>query len=106
MNINNRGFSLVEVIVVGVIIGILSAVAIPSYLGYVNSTKQEAVNNLAQTAAAAANSYFRRTGNNPTVAQLNLFFDANKYTITVCSPSVTVTDKSKCTITSTVAYRQ
>jgi prepilin-type N-terminal cleavage/methylation domain-containing protein len=102
---NTKGFTIVEVIVVGAIIAILAAVAVPSYLGYINSTKQDAVNNLAQTAAASANSFYRRTGNDPTtVAQLNLFYDATVYTVTIAAPNVTVKRTNEPSFTKSVAY--
>jgi prepilin-type N-terminal cleavage/methylation domain-containing protein len=101
---NKKGFTLVEAIVVSVIIAVLAAVAIPVYSGYLNTTKQDAVDNLAQTAAAAGNSFFRRTGNNPTVTDLNLFYDQTKYTITVTNPNIIVT-RTGTAFTSTVAYR-
>jgi prepilin-type N-terminal cleavage/methylation domain-containing protein len=57
---NSSGFTLVEVIVVAVIVAILAAVAIPIYIGYVNDSAQNVVNNLAtdlSTAAGAAANY-------------------------------------------------
>jgi prepilin-type N-terminal cleavage/methylation domain-containing protein len=101
----NRGFTMVEVIVVGVIVAILAAVAIPTYTNYLNSTKQNAVDNLAQTAAAAANSFYRRTGSNPAVSDLNLFYDQNKYSVivTVANSSVTVSEQNT-SFTKTVTY--
>jgi type IV pilus assembly protein PilA len=108
---NEKGFSLVEAIVVAVIMGILSAVAIPMYIGYINDQRQTTVNNLAETAAAAANAFLRRTGTCPTLANLNLYYDTTKYTVSAptCSGSpltgsVTVTDKNKTTFTKTANF--
>ena len=36
---NNKGFTLVEIIVVLVILAILAAIAVPAVLGYVNESK-------------------------------------------------------------------
>ena len=58
----NAGFTLIEVIVVAVIIAVLAAIAIPVYNGFVRDARQDAVNNLAQTAAAAANAYQPASG--------------------------------------------
>ncbi len=97
MKNHGQGFTLIEAIVVAVIIAVLAAIAIPMYNGFVRDARQDSVDNLAQTAAAAANAYWRKTGQDPTAGAhtphtqpLNLFFDVNKYTVTVAAPSVTV----------------
>jgi prepilin-type N-terminal cleavage/methylation domain-containing protein len=101
---SSKGFTLVEAIVVGVIVAILAAVAMPMYANYVTQTKQDAVNNLAETAAAAGNIYYRRMSSDPNLAQLNLTYDAMRYIIVVTAPNVTVTYAGS-SITSTKAYR-
>ena len=95
-----NGFTLVEVIVVAVIVLILSAVAIPMYNGYVRGARQDTVDNLAETAAAAANNYWRKTDNSVTNAdlvpnsnKLNLHYDDKKHTVTVNGASIRVEDK-------------
>jgi len=98
----NNGFSLIEVIVVVVIVGILSAIAIPIYSGFVNDAKQEAVDNLAETAAAAANTYFRKTNTTPTVNALKLHYDNTKYTITIGANDIQIDGYGK---TKTVPYK-
>ena len=110
---DNSGFSLIETLVVCVIVAILASVAIPIYIGYVNNQKQSTVNNLAETAAAAANIQWRRTGValtdnasvTPNTAPLNLYFNATNYTVAVSGVNIIVTDKNKTTITRTIAYR-
>lgn len=88
---STEGFTIVEVVVVSVIVAILAAVAIPVYLGFQNDARQNAVEQLAQTAAAAADGYCRKTGAAPkTLADLNLFDVSDKYTVTIDSPKVHV----------------
>src|SRR3954462_5810783 len=65
-----QGFTLVEALVVSVIVGILSAVAIPMYTGYVKSQRRTAASAVAQTAAVSAASLYRRTGIYPDSAAL------------------------------------
>ncbi|MDR3012066.1 MAG: prepilin-type N-terminal cleavage/methylation domain-containing protein [Chitinispirillales bacterium] len=91
-----QGVTLVEVIVVAVIVLILSAVAIPMYNGYVMDARISTANNLAETAAAAANTHWRRTGACPTAATdfgaapYNLHYETDKHTIGVSGENITV----------------
>jgi prepilin-type N-terminal cleavage/methylation domain-containing protein len=50
---NNKGFTLVEVIVVAVIVLILAAVAIPLYNGYIQDARVASVENAAGAVASA-----------------------------------------------------
>lgn len=49
-----KGFTLVEVIVIAVIVAILAAVAIPIYLNYVKSSKTNQANNIGGATASFA----------------------------------------------------
>ena len=53
-----KGFTLIEVLVVAVIVAILAAVAIPAYNGYIKSSKEKVAKNTAGTVAAAAAAYY------------------------------------------------
>ncbi|MBN2037000.1 MAG: prepilin-type N-terminal cleavage/methylation domain-containing protein [Chitinispirillaceae bacterium] len=48
----DKGFTLVEVIVVAVIVAVLAAVAIPLYIGYIRDSNISACNNAAGSAAS------------------------------------------------------
>jgi prepilin-type N-terminal cleavage/methylation domain-containing protein len=49
---NNKGFTLVEVIVVAVIVLVLAAVAIPLYNGYINDSRRASMENAAGAIAS------------------------------------------------------
>jgi prepilin-type N-terminal cleavage/methylation domain-containing protein len=51
---NEKGFTLVEVIVVAVIVAVLAAVAIPLYMGYIRDSRIDVGNNIAGTINSAA----------------------------------------------------
>jgi Tfp pilus assembly protein PilE len=89
------GFTFVEAIVVGVIVAVLSAVAIPLYSGYLKKSKQDRVRSLAATATAAANAHLRRTGTHPAAEDLNLYFSGpDRFDVQVddAQREITVTD--------------
>jgi prepilin-type N-terminal cleavage/methylation domain-containing protein len=50
---NQKGFTLVEVIVVAVIVAVLAAVAIPLYMGYIRDSRINVGNNVGGTLASA-----------------------------------------------------
>lgn len=60
---NQKGFTLVEVIVVAVIVAILAAVAIPLYNGYIKQTKTDMCTNAAGAAASYASAAYNFAGN-------------------------------------------
>jgi len=49
-----KGFTLIEVLVVAVIVAILAAVAIPAYQSYIDSTYEDIATNTLSTAASMA----------------------------------------------------
>jgi len=92
-----RGFTLVEVIVVAAIVLILSAAAIPMYGGFIKGARQDAVDGLAETAGAAANSYWRKTGGVPAITgpntePLNIYYDNTKHAVSIKDDSLIVED--------------
>jgi prepilin-type N-terminal cleavage/methylation domain-containing protein len=92
-----RGFTLVEALVVAVIMVILAAVSIPLYSGFVDGQRLDAVKSLAQTAAINANGMVRRGNTNPGVSAIaaSMFLpDPNAYVISISTntDSVIVVD--------------
>lgn len=59
---SNRGFTLVEIMVVVVIIGLLASLAIPAFQKVRTASQDKAVLNNARQMAAAADSYFLENG--------------------------------------------
>ena len=55
-----KGFTLIEVLVVAVIVAILAAVAIPAYNAYIASTKVDVAKNLAAVIVQSAASYYQK----------------------------------------------
>jgi len=59
---NNKGFTLVEVIVVAVIVLVLAAVAIPLYNGYIRDSRQASVENAAGAIASGCGAAVQTDG--------------------------------------------
>lgn len=75
---NNKGFTLVEIIVVLVILGILAAATIPSMMGFVEQAKQKAISAEGRACFVAAQAFTtERASNASTVDKQN----ANFYSI-------------------------
>lgn len=72
-NRRQRGFTLIELMVVVVIIGILSAVALPAYQNYVKSSRAKAGAGDLMALAAALENTFQRTLKYPTTTGLDQF---------------------------------
>jgi type IV pilus assembly protein PilA len=69
---NNKGFSLVELMVVIAIIGVLSAIAIPSYKSYLIKTRTVEIMALGKSFQTAMNDYYTANGTMPkTTAAIN-----------------------------------
>lgn len=66
INRNQKGFTLVELLIVVAIVGILMAIAIPNYLSYRSKGANSAAKTEANNFYTACLSYFADTGNSGT----------------------------------------
>ena len=73
---SNKGFTLVEIMIVVVIIGLLAAMAIPAFQKVRQSSQDKAVLNNARQLSAAADQYFLENGVS-TVASTDLIGSSN-----------------------------
>jgi type IV pilus assembly protein PilA len=64
---NSKGFTLVEIMIVVVIIGLLAAMAIPAFQKVRDNSVGKAMENDARQVAAAAQQYFLENGGSTTV---------------------------------------
>lgn len=55
---HSSGFTLVELMIAVGVIGVLTAIAIPAYIGYIDTTKMQAVKHNAVTLAGFEDTYF------------------------------------------------
>lgn len=103
-NLNNKnGFTLIELMVVLVILGILASIAVPSFTGYIDKQKEkDAIAECRQVVAAAQNMYNDRlTKNDPATIYDNINYSevaelaGVKGTITKIYPYTTLYDTSK-----------
>ncbi|MBU4486411.1 MAG: prepilin-type N-terminal cleavage/methylation domain-containing protein [Candidatus Delongbacteria bacterium] len=67
-----KGFTLIEVLVVAVIVAILAAVAIPAYNAYIKNSKEKVAINFAATVAQSAGTYYSQSQVTPLYANLNV----------------------------------
>ena len=61
-NTSNKGFTLVEIMIVFVVIGLLAAMAIPAFQKVRSSSQDKAITNNMRQLGAAAEQYFLENG--------------------------------------------
>ncbi|NOR45876.1 MAG: prepilin-type N-terminal cleavage/methylation domain-containing protein [Candidatus Delongbacteria bacterium] len=84
-----KGFTLIEVLVVAVIVAILAAVAIPAYNQYIRSSKEKVAINYAATVAQSAGTYYSQSQLFPTLGDLSILSPAG-YTAALGTTEVVV----------------
>ncbi len=67
-----KGFTLIEVLVVAVIVAILAAVAIPAYNAYIRSSKEKVALNFAATVAQSFGTYYSQSMIRPEPGDLSM----------------------------------
>jgi prepilin-type N-terminal cleavage/methylation domain-containing protein len=92
------GFTLIELLVVIVIIGILLAIAVPSYLGFRDRANQSAAKANVRAALPAVEAYYADNGSYDNMSAANL---ASTYDQNIKLAAVTEADTTYC-IQSTV----
>ena len=78
MKRNQKGFTLVEIMIVVVIIGLLAVMAIPAFNKVRSTSQRNAITNNLRQIASAADQYFTQTGLT-TVAYTSLVNTTNGY---------------------------
>jgi len=105
---NRRGFTMLELMVVVIIVAVLAAVAVPLYTGYIKKARvSEAEARLGQI-LTAAKAFGQETGNWPIATSAGFFGDMTAspnftYAITSASGPATGTFTSTATGTGTMA---
>ena len=84
-----KGFTLIEVLVVAVIVAVLAAVAIPAYNAYIKGSKEKVALNYAATIAQSAGTYYSQSQTTPALGDLNVKAPAG-YTASLAGAEVQV----------------
>lgn len=87
-----KGFTIVELLIVIVVIGILASITIVAFNGVQNRAKSTAASSLAQNVRKAADLHFADTGTYPTIANMTSSnalarIDSSAFTVSAATPT-------------------
>ena len=95
MKKNNKGFTLVELIVVLVILAILAAILVPTLLGYIDRARSEKDFSTAQTVRVAAQSVIDQAYGEGYLADVALIYAMISFVAVLMMASMFVPSKPK-----------
>ena len=83
LNYNNKGFTLIELMIVIAVLAIIATIALPSFLGQVQKARRSDAKQALFDAAAKLEQYYQDNKGYPTVANMDLLYpdlDATTFT--------------------------
>ena len=83
MNHNNKGFTLIELMLVIAVLAIIAAIALPSFLGQIQKARRSDAKQALFNAAAKLEQYYQDNKGYPTAANMDLIYpdvDATTFT--------------------------